>query len=100
MIRKYASIISIAFVSVLLISGCASTGVVQMDAGVYMISKKSAQVGFGPPIGIRAEVYQEANDFCAGKQAVVETVNLELTNAGLARSAVATLIFKCKPKMA
>jgi hypothetical protein len=45
--------------------GCASTGVVQTDANTYMIAKKSPQVGFGPPIGVRAEVYQEANEFCA-----------------------------------
>ncbi len=95
MVFKYATIASL---SLFIISGCASTGVVQTDSGTYMISKKSAQVGFGPPIGVRADVYQEANDFCAKKQAEVETVNLELTDAGLARSAAATLIFKCKPK--
>ena len=82
----------------IILTGCASTGVVQMDADNYMIAKKSPQVGFGPPIGVRAEVYQEANDFCAKQNKTVETINLELTNAGFARSAAATLEFRCKAK--
>ncbi len=84
------------YVLMLALSGCSSTGVVQTDGGRYMIAKKSAQVGFGPPIGVRAEVYQEANNFCAQQNKTVETINLELTNAGFARSAAATLEFRCK----
>jgi hypothetical protein len=81
------------------LAGCASTGVVQTDAGVYMIAKKSPQVGFGPPIGVRADVYQEANEFCAKEGKAVETVKLELTNAGFARPAAATLQFRCKANL-
>jgi hypothetical protein len=84
--------------SLLIVIGCASTGVVQTDANTYMIAKKNPQVGFGPPIGVRAEVYQEANEFCAKQNEVVETIKLELTNAGFARSAAATLVFRCKAK--
>ena len=78
--------------------GCASSGIVQTDGDKYMIAKKSPQVGFGPPIGVRAEVYQEANDFCAKQNKTMETIKLELTNAGFARSAAATLEFRCKAK--
>ena len=78
--------------------GCASTGVVQTDGDKYMIAKKSAQVGFGPPIGIRAEAYQEANDFCTKQNKIVETINLELTDAGFARSAAVNLEFRCRAK--
>lgn len=78
--------------------GCASTGVVQTDGDKYMIAKKSPQVGFGPPIGIRAEVYQEANDFCGKQNKAVETINLELTNSGFGRSAAVNLEFRCKNK--
>jgi hypothetical protein len=80
----------------MLMTGCASTGIVQTDDGKYLIAKKSPQVGFGPPIGVRAEVYQDANEFCAKEHKVVETINLELTDAGFARSAVASLEFQCK----
>ena len=41
--------------------GCSSTGVVPMDSGTYMIAKRSAQVGFGPPDGVKADVYSELN---------------------------------------
>ena len=80
----------------MLVTGCASTGIVQTDDGKYLIAKKSPQVGFGPPIEVRAEVYLEANEFCAKKNKVVETINLELTDAGFARSAAASLEFRCK----
>ena len=56
--------ILVAFILV----ACSSTGVVPMDSGTYMIAKRSAQVGFGPPDGVKADVYREANDFCAKKQ--------------------------------
>jgi hypothetical protein len=90
--------LSIPGILAMILIGCSSTGIVQTDGGKYLIAKKSPQVGFGPPIGVRAEVYQEANEFCAKNKQVVETINLELTNAGFARSAAATLEFRCKPK--
>ena len=83
---------------VLAVVGCASTGIVQTDAGKYMIAKKSPQVGFGPPIGVRAEVYQEANEFCAKENKTVETINLELTDSGFGRAAAVNLEFRCKAK--
>jgi hypothetical protein len=89
---------SITGILAMILFGCSSTGIVQTDGGKYLIAKKSPQVGLGPPIGVRAEVYQEANEFCAKENKVVETINLELTNAGFARSAVATLEFRCKTK--
>jgi hypothetical protein len=39
--------------SLLLLSACSSTGIVPMDDGVYMIAQRSAQVGFGPPDGVK-----------------------------------------------
>lgn len=69
-----------------------------MDKGSYLIAKKSPQVGFGPPIGIKGEAYTEANEYCAKEGKVVETIKLEQTNAGLARSAAVSLEFRCVPK--
>jgi hypothetical protein len=86
------------FLLAAILNGCSSTGIVQTDGDKYMIAKKSPQVGFGPPIGVRAEIYQEANDFCATQNKTVETINIELTNAGFAKSAAAMLEFRCKEK--
>ena len=48
----------------LVLTGCVSTGVVPMDKDIYMVSKRSAQFGFGPADGVKADVYREANEFC------------------------------------
>ena len=77
---------------------CANTGIVPMDKGTYLIAKKSPQVGFGPPIGIKGEAYAEANEFCAKEGKVVETLKFEQTNAGFARSAAVSLEFRCVAK--
>jgi hypothetical protein len=75
---------------------CSSTGVVPMDSGTYLIAKRSAQAGFGPPDGVKADVYREANDFCAKEQKNVETINLEVTDSGFARPGNVSLHFRCK----
>lgn len=78
--------------------GCASTGIVPMDKDTYLISKKSPQVGFGPPVGIKGEVYTEANAFCSKDGKAVETIKLDQTNAGFGRAAAVSLQFKCVPR--
>ncbi len=83
---------------IFLLSACSSTGVIPMDKGTYMVSKRSAQVGFGPAIGAKADIYEEANDFCAKQNKVTETVNLEMTDSGFARPASASLQFRCVEK--
>lgn len=80
---------------ILLFTGCSSTGVVPMDKGTYMIAKRSAQVGFGPPTAVKADVYKEANEFCAKKQKIVKTLNIEVTNSGFAKPGNILLEFKC-----
>ena len=76
-------------------SGCTSTGVVPMDSGTYLLSKRSAQVGFGPPIRAKADIYREASAFCAKQGKQVETVKLETTDSFLARPAAVSLQFRC-----
>ena len=88
----------LAVLAMVFLSACASTGVVPMDKGTHMISKKSPQVGFGPPVGIKGEVYTEANEYCAREGKAVETTKYEETNAGFARSAAVALEFKCVSK--
>lgn len=81
-----------------LLVGCASAGIVPMDKGTSLIAKKSAQVGFGPPIGIKGEAYAEANDFCAKEAKSVETLRLEQTDSGFVRPAAVSLEFRCVAK--
>ncbi len=87
-----------ASVTALMLMGCANTGVVVMDKGKYLIAKKSPQIGFGPPIGIKGEAYSEANEQCGKEGKAVETIKYEETNAGFARSAAVSLEFRCVPK--
>ena len=85
--------LAIAFV---MLVSCSSTGVVPMDGGTFMIAKRSAQPGFGPPNGVKADVYREANEFCTKQHKTVETVNLEVTDSGFARPGSVSLQFRCK----
>jgi len=82
----------------LVLSACTSSGVVPMDKGTYLISQRSAQIGIGPPVGVKAEVYLEANEFCAKQDKAVETVNLEMTDSMPARPGSVMLQFRCVPK--
>ena len=82
----------------LVLAGCANTGIVPMDKGTYLISKKSPQIGFGPPIGIKVDAYLEANEFCAKEGKAVETIKLDQTDSGFGRAAAVSLEFRCIPK--
>ena len=85
-------------VMVVALTGCASTGIIQTGGDRYIVSKTSLQVGFGPPIGVYAEISQEANDFCARQNKNVEIVNTALTHPSLGSPGSATLEFRCKAK--
>jgi hypothetical protein len=77
------------------IAGCATTGVIPMDKDTYMIARRSAQVGFGPPLGAKAEVYKQANAFCEKQDKTVETVDFNMINSGFARPGSVNLQFRC-----
>lgn len=81
---------------VLALAACSSTGVVPMDGDTYTVSKRSAQVGFGPADGPKADIYREANNFCSKQNKKVETVSLQMTDSGFAQPASASLQFRCK----
>lgn len=75
-----------------LLAGC-STGVVQMDPGVYMLGSNG---GFTEN-GAKADVYKEASAFCATKGGSVETVAIETRGPIPAvRPASAQLTFRCR----
>ena len=79
----------------LLIEACTSTGVVPMDRDTYMIAKRSAQAGFGPPVKAQAAVYREASAFCAKQNKTLVTVKLDAQDSGFARPGSVSLQFKC-----
>ncbi|URF03351.1 hypothetical protein [Cupriavidus campinensis] len=85
----------LAAAAALSVTACSSTGVTPMDRDTYSVSKRSAQVGFGPADGVKADIYKEANEFCAREGKKVETVDLQSTNSGFARPASASLQFRC-----
>ena len=74
---------------------CTSTGVVPMDAGTFMIGKRSAEDGFGPPLKIEADVYREAVDFCSRMVKTVETTTIDVVDGAFARPGSVNLHFRC-----
>ncbi len=85
--------------TVILFSGCASTGIVPYDKGTYMVSKQSAAGIFGTPDGVRADIYKEANEYCHSQGKEVETVNSEIKGAiPFVRTGSAMINFKCVEK--
>ena len=65
----------------LVFAGCSSTGVIPMDKDTYMLAKKKPTVGFGTADSAKADIYLEANAFCAKQNKKVETVKLEGSSA-------------------
>jgi hypothetical protein len=80
---------------ILFLSACGNTGVIKMEKDKYMVSVKSAKVGFVNAAEEKVEAYKEANAFCQKQNKEVETINLDMRDSGLAQSASATLEFKC-----
>lgn len=85
-----------AFGLVVLLSACASTGIVQTGDGTYMVAKKSAAGMATSGSTIKAEIYQEAGDFCAKDGRVVQTISATSANAiPFARMPQAEINFRC-----
>lgn len=77
------------------IVSCGSTGVVPVDRDSYMIGRKDSSPGLGISISNKAQVYREANEFCAGKGMQVETLNLSVIPSDFAKFGSTELRFKC-----
>ncbi len=85
----------VALSIVLLLSGCASSGVVPLSTDKFMISKNTAKVGGGISASAASEVHEEASDFCAKQGKKVETVDLQLTPGRAGSLGNVTLQFRC-----
>ncbi len=78
-----------------MLTGCQSTGVIPMDQDSYMIGKKDGTPGLGVSLSNKAEVYQEANNFCHAKGFEVMTLHVTTTPAMPGRLGSTELQFKC-----
>lgn len=85
----------ISFALALLLSGCASSGVVPLATDKFMISKNTARFGGGISASAASEVHEEANDFCAKQGKKMEAVDLQLTPGRAGSLGNVTLQFKC-----
>lgn len=84
--------------SALTLTGCVSTGVIPAGGDTYMVSKRSPQVGFGAPVAAKADVFRQANEFCASRGQTMEQVKLDEEPSGFGRPASASLEFRCAAK--
>jgi hypothetical protein len=67
-----------------------------MDRDSFIISKTSAACGFRSAAGTRAEIYAEANQFCAARRQQVSTISSTGQDGVIgARCASAELLFRC-----
>jgi len=89
--------IRFAYLAVLLavgLVGCASTGIVPIGKDTYMVSKQSA-TGFESAVGVKGQVLQEANEFCAKQGLVMVLVSLNSKDGVPGRSyATAEFVFR------
>jgi predicted outer membrane repeat protein len=84
-----------AFALALLLTGCASSGVVPLTADIFVISKNTAKFGGGISTSAAAEVHEEANDFCTKQGKKSETVDLQLLPGRAGSMGSVTLQFRC-----
>lgn len=90
--------IPILIISILVLVGCSSTGVIPMSQDSYFIGKKDGYPGVGISLSNKAEVYQEANSFCSKKGLEVKTLRETVIPAAPGRLGSTELNFKCVQK--
>jgi hypothetical protein len=77
------------------LSGCASsTGVIPMGPDSFMISKQGAS-GFSSNGAMKAEAYQEANEFCAKQDKKLMPVGTHEVPSGFGRLPSSEIEFMC-----
>ena len=86
---------TVIILAVLALTGCSSTGVVSTGSDTYMVAKS----GGGPGASgaeISADLYREANTFCAKQTKQFVKINVtEQDNKPFVRLANAKLEFRC-----
>jgi hypothetical protein len=84
-------------ITTVMFTGCQSTGVIPMDQDSYMIGKKDGTPGLGVSLSNKAEVYNEANNFCHAKGLEIMTLHVTTTPAMPGQLGSTELQFKCVP---
>lgn len=85
--------------SVLVLTSCASTGVVSTGQNEYMISKTDIGDVWHEGSKVLVKLYVEANEYCAKKNLSLERIAEETQDGRVfVRNASATLRFRCIPE--
>jgi len=85
--------------SMLLFTGCSSSGVIPIGDGVYTLSKLSPACGFSDGEGAKTDLYKEANVFCSEKNQEISVVKATARKGVVfVRCAGADLEFRCVDK--
>ena len=80
----------------LALSACMSTGPVPMGQNHYSISKTSKACGFRDAGGVKADIYEEMNEFCTKQQRAPEITAIQANDGVIGvRCASATVEFRC-----
>lgn len=93
--KEMVKAILFSSITVLVLLGCSSTGVIPMSQDSYFIGKKDGTPGIGISLSNKAEVYQEATTFCNKKKLEVFTLRETVTPAAPGRLGSTELHFKC-----
>jgi hypothetical protein len=79
----------------LALGACADGGVRTVGQDTYLVVKRSAPVGFGPPAAATAYVYDTANDYCVARGRTVETIRLDQVDSAIGKPSRTSLRFRC-----
>lgn len=88
----------VSYALLILLTGCASTGIMKAGEDRLLVSKTSLQVGFGAPTAVYAEITQEAEAFCKNQGKEMDVVRTDIQHPALGKPGSATLEFRCKQK--
>lgn len=94
-IPQILSVLIVAFTAVGA-SGCATpgSGIVEIADDTYMHSKFGSMLTYSGS-EVKAELYKEANQFCAAKGKKLEPLNSTSQDSGIGTYASAEIQFKC-----
>jgi hypothetical protein len=88
-----------ALLSVVTLAACSSTtGIVPIGSGTYMLGAQDGWAYTGS--SIKADLYKQANEFCAKQDKQVEPVNSTGHDYGFSQYASAEIQFRCVAKTA
>lgn len=88
---------SLLLFSAALIVGCAThgSGIVEITDNTYMHSKFGSFVTFSGS-EVKADLFKEANQFCAAKGKKLRPINSTAVDSGMATYASAEIQFRCE----